>query len=455
MLENLNQEETWQSVLAQIKLNMSPANFTTWFKNTGILEIKNSEATIATPNSFVREWIENKYSKIILKILPDLDNGIREVKYVVVNRSRTKPIEKNSFSPSETDQLDFQELKIDKETNLNPRYLFDNFVVGPFNELPHAAASAVAKTPGSIYNPLFIYGGVGLGKTHLLQAVGNEVLTTAPQKRIKYLPAEKFVSEIVSSIRNNSIDVLKRRYQDFDVLIIDDVQFLAGKEKSQEEFFHLFNSLYEKNRQIIISSDRPPKAIPSLAERLRSRFEGGMIADISYPDLETRIAILKTKTREKKFDLDDKILEYIASSIQRNIRELEGALNRLIACQKVRAAQPLTVESAKSLLKNIISPSIKMVSPQKLIQIVAEFYNLREKEILSETRRKEIVFPRQIAMYLLREELKQSYPSIGKKFGGKDHTTVIHSCKKISEEAKTNENLEEEITLIKQKIFSV
>ena len=455
MLENLNQEETWQSVLAQIKLNMSPANFTTWFKNTGILEIKNSEATIATPNSFVREWIENKYSKIILKILHDLDNGIREVKYVVVNRSRTKPIEKNSFSPSETDQLDFQELKIDKETNLNPRYLFDNFVVGPFNELPHAAASAVAKTPGSIYNPLFIYGGVGLGKTHLLQAVGNEVLTTAPQKRIKYLPAEKFVSEIVSSIRNNSIDVLKRRYQDFDVLIIDDVQFLAGKEKSQEEFFHLFNSLYEKNRQIIISSDRPPKAIPSLAERLRSRFEGGMIADISYPDLETRIAILKTKTREKKFDLDDKILEYIASSIQRNIRELEGALNRLIACQKVRAAQPLTVESAKSLLKNIISPSIKMVSPQKLIQIVAEFYNLREKEILSETRRKEIVFPRQIAMYLLREELQQSYPSIGKKFGGKDHTTVIHSCKKISEEAKTNENLEEEITLIKQKIFSV
>ncbi|MDO8663663.1 MAG: chromosomal replication initiator protein DnaA, partial [Candidatus Wildermuthbacteria bacterium] len=327
-----------------------------------------------------------------------------------------------------------------------------NFVVGPFNELPHAAAWATSKTPGSVYNPLFIYGGVGLGKTHLLQAIGNEILKNFPQKKVRYLPSERFTSEIIASIKNKEIEALKTKYKAVDVLIVDDVQFLAGKEKTQEEFFHVFNALYEKNKQIVLSSDNPPKAIPSLAERLRSRFEGGMIADISFPDYETRVAILKTKSQERSVSLPEEVLNFIATSVQRNIRELEGALNRLVAYQKLQNQTP-TLEIAKLLLRNLIASKNKMVNTKKIIQTVAEFYDLREKDLLLASRKKEIVRPRQIAMYLLREELKSSYPFIGRKFGGKDHTTAIHSCQKISKEITDGGELNEEITLIKQRVY--
>ena len=448
----MTDEELWQAVLAQIQLNTSQANFATWFKNTEIGSQKENGVVVLVPNSFVKEWLENKYNKIIFKVLHDLNKEIKEVKYTV-GRTGLKTLKKEITETPETNQLEFQEFKINKETNLNPRYTFDSFVVGPFNELPHAAAVAVSKKPGLVYNPLFVYGGVGLGKTHLLQAIGNEANKNFKKKKIKYISSEKFTSEVVSAIQNRKMEAFKLKYRTVDVLIIDDVQFLAGKEKTQEEFFHIFNVLYENNKQIIISSDRPPKAISALAERLRSRFEGGMIADISAPDFETRIAILKTKAQERKIDFSDEIYQYIASVIPKNIRELEGSLNRLIVHQKLNNQKP-DLEITKTLFKNILSSPSRIVTPKKIIQIVAEFYDLKDKDLLTTSRKKEIVKPRQIAMYLLRQELKSSFPFIGRRFNGKDHTTAIHSYKKIVRELKEDKKLEEEIGLIKERVFS-
>src|SRR4030043_1896271 len=450
----MTNEELWQAVLAQTQLNISQANFATWFKNTEIISQKGGKITVLVPNSFAKEWLENKYNKTILKTLHELSEEIKEVKYII-GKSKLKIIEteKTPDVLPITNQLEFQEFQVNKDTNLNPKYTFDTFVVGPFNELPHAAAIAVSKKPGFIYNPLFIYGGVGLGKTHLLQAIGNEANKSFKKKRIKYISSEKFTSEVVSSIQNQKMEAFKAKYRDVDVLIIDDVQFLAGKEKTQEEFFNIFNVLYENNKQIIISSDRPPKAINALAERLRSRFEGGMIADISAPDFETRIAILKTKAQEKKIDFSDDVYQYIASVIQKNIRELEGALNRLIVHQKLNNQKP-DLETTKTLFKNILSSPARLVTPKKIIQIVAEFYDLKDKDLLTASRKKEIVKPRQIAMYLLRKELKNSFPFIGRRFNGKDHTTAIHSYKKIVREIEIDKKLEEEIGLIKERVFS-
>ena len=318
----MNKDELWQALLAQVQFNISKANFATWFKNTGVSLKKDGEVVVSVPNNFSKEWLENKYNKLIFKILHNLDDEIKEVKYAVAPKTELKTggnavAAGNAYD--ETPQLDFQEFKINKDTNLNPRYTFENFIVGPFNELPQAAAWAVVQNPGLIYNPLFIYGGVGLGKTHLLQSVGNEILKRNPLKKIRYVSSEKFATGIVNSIRNRDVEKFKSAYKDIDVLIIDDIQFLSGKEKTQEEFFHIFNALYEKNKQIIISSDRPPKAISALEERLRSRFEGGMIADISLPDFETRVAILKTKVKSKNIFLSEEVINYIANNIQKNI----------------------------------------------------------------------------------------------------------------------------------------
>lgn len=450
----MTNEELWESVLAQIQLNISSANFATWFKGTKIASQENNQVIINIPNSFAKEWIEQKYSKIIFKILHNLDNNIKDAKYFIEKPTlKIKTLRKESAALSDDNQLDFQEFRVDRETNLNPRYAFENFVVGSFNELAHAAGQAVVKNPGFIYNPLFVYGGVGLGKTHLLEAIGNEVFKNFQKKRVKYIPSEKFTRGVVASIRNQEMESFKSKYQEIDVLIIDDVQFLAGKEKTQEEFFHTFNALYEKNKQIILSSDRPPKAIPSLTERLRSRFEGGMIADISFPDFETRVAILKTKTKERGVDFTEEIYNFIASVVQRNIRELEGALNRLIVYQKINNRPP-DLDVAKALLKKITIGARMQITPKKVLSVVAEFYDLREKDLVSSSRKKEIVRARQVVMFLLRQELKGSFPFIGSKLGGKDHTTVIHSCEKIARELETDKNLEEEVELIKQRIYS-
>jgi chromosomal replication initiator protein len=447
----MEKEEIWQSVLAQIQLITSPANFATWFKDTKISSFENGRVIISVPNSFVKEWLQQKYDRTILKILKNLLPEVKELGYQIEKVGlRVLDKRREVIQPN---QLTFQEFEVDKKTNLNPRYTFSNFIVGSFNELAYAGAMAVVKNPGQVYNPFFVYGGVGLGKTHLLQAIGNEVIKEFPKKRVKYIPCDKFVSEVILAIKNHQIENLKSSYYNFDVLLIDDIQFLSGKEKTQEEFFYIFNTLYEKNKQIVISSDRPPKAIPSLVERLRSRFEGGMIADISLPDFETRLAILRMRSEERGVNFSEEILNYIASNIKKNIRELEGALNILITYQNLNNKFP-DLSVVKQLLKNLISPQGKISSVKKIIKTVADFYEVSEKEILSNSRKREYVKPRQVAMYLLREELKCSFPFIGRKFGGKDHTTAIHAYNKVIEELKKNESLVEEIKEIKERIFS-
>lgn len=448
----MNKEELWQSVLVQIQLNLSPANFATWFKNTGIISQDRERVVISAPNNFAKEWLSKKYNKLILKTLREIDENIKHLDFKVIPMSNNKsPKFKNvQEHPS---QLNFEEFSFDKETSLNPKYTFDNFIVGPFNELAQAAAWAVSENPGSVYNPLFIYGGVGLGKTHLLQAMGNKITDTFPEKRTKYTTSEKFTGEIINSIRNKSVEKLKEDYRKYDILIIDDIQFLAGKEKTQEEFFHLFNALYQNNKQIIISSDRPPKAISALEERLKSRFEGGMIADISIPDFESRVAILKQKSKEKNIFIEDAAFEYIASAFQNNIRKLEGALNRLIAFQKINGST-LDLESIKKILKNVIKPNTQRITFQRIVQTVSDFYNIPQKDLFLDSRKKEIVKPRQLVMYFLRKEMNFSFPSIGKKMGGKDHTTVIYSFEKICKESEKNEDLLEEINSIREKLYS-
>ncbi len=448
----MTNEELWQAVLAQIQLSTSPANFSTWFKNTFIFSRNEKEIVVSVPNNFSKEWLQNKYHKQILKIIHGLNYDFRDIQYQV-NPVVQNKAPKDDIFLSNDNQLKFEQFEVNRETNLNPKYTFDNFVVGAFNELTYAAAQAICKNPGVTYNPFFVYGSTGLGKTHLLQSIGNKINKDFPDKKVKYIPTETLTSDIVNSIQDHTIEELKTAYKRIDVLIIDDVQFLAGREKTQEEFFNVFNALYEKNKQIILSSDRPPKAISALEDRLRSRFEGGMIADIAIPDFETRIAILKEKSNEKGTIFNPEVYEYIASNIQRNVRELEGALNKLIATQKL-TNQQINLESAKKILKTIITPTFKKKNPQKIIQIVAEFYNLKEKDLFTESRKKEVVKPRQVAMYLLRRELKISFPSISRIFGGRDHTTAIYACKKVEFDIKDNESLADEIETIQQGIYS-
>lgn len=451
----MNNNELWQSVLAQMQLHISKANFATWFQNTEITSKKSEKVIISVPNAFSKEWLSNKYYKLILKTMHDIDNTIKDLEFTINPQSLKNftTIERGVSEKINTEQLKFDEFKINKETNLNPRYTFENFVVGSFNELAHAAGLAISENPGHAYNPLFIYGGVGLGKTHLIQAIGNKIINNPKKNKVKYISSEKFVSGIVSAIRNNSMEYFKSSLSPIDVLIIDDVQFFAGKTKSQEEFFHIFNSLYEKNKQIILSSDRPPNAIPELEERLKSRFEGGMIADISLPDYETRLVILKTKLQEKNIKLPDDILEYVALNVKKNIRELEGGLNSLLIYYKTNSIIP-NLEITKKLLRGFIFSPFDVTNYKKIIETVAKFYNLEEKSLFSPTRRKEIVKPRQIAMFLLRKELKYSFPAIARKFGGKDHTTIIYAYKKILRESEENSKLTNELNLIKQRVYS-
>lgn len=449
-------QELWQAVLAQIQLNISPANFATWFANTKISSQEEGTVFVSVPNSFAKEWLEQKYNKEILRILRALDGSIKEINYRIdfPATKAKEPVKQPEAQELPSEQLGFAELEIDKETNLNSRYNFSNFIVGPFNELAFAAAEAITKDPGKVYNPLFIYGGVGLGKTHLLQAVGNELSKKNPPCKVKYVPSDKLISTIVNAIRNRSIDDLKVTLRKVDVLIVDDVQFFAGKEKTQEEFFHTFNDLYQRGKQIILSSDRPPKAIPAITERLKSRFEGGMVADVSLPDYETRLAILKQKTIEKNADVPVKVLEYIAANMQKNIREIESALNRLLVYQKINSKTP-GLEEAKKLLRSVIVSPSKFTNPTRILQAISEFYDLDDKTLFCSSRKKEFVKPRQLAMYLLRKELSFSFPAIGRKFGGKDHTTVMHACQLIDREMQENEKFSQEVDIILQKIYSL
>ncbi len=451
----------WQSALAEIELSLSKANFVTWFRNTSIISKKDGVVLLSTPNAFNKEWLETKYNLLILKILRNMAPDTKEIRFIIktqadeaekrlsINRKK-----EHALSFSSDIQLNLSETAIpDKETNLNSRYTFESFVVGSANQLAHAAAVAVSKNPGTIYNPLFIYGGVGLGKTHLLQSIGNEVLKNNHKSKIKYLSTEKFSGDLITSIKNKTVDKFKEEYKKINLLILDDVQFLSGKEKTQEELFHIFNELYGKNNQIVLSSDRPPKAIATLEDRLRSRFEGGMIADITPPDYETRIAILKTKLVEKELgELNDDILAYIANTVTKNIRELEGALNRVVMTCKVERIIP-NLEKTKIILASTNHNNTIKTTPKAIIKAVADFYDLKEEDLMTQSRKREIVLPRQICMYLMREELKNSYPFIGEKFGGRDHTTVMHACDKINREIQSNETMIEELNIIKNRIY--
>lgn len=451
----MTNEELWQAVLSQIQLNISPANFATWFANTKISAIDDNVVTVSVPNSFSKEWMEQKYHRDIFKILKSLDENIKDIQYVVnpVNVKIVHAGKKVIKNEEPAEQMGFSELEVSKETNLNPKYTFDNFITGPFNEIAYAAAMAVVEEPGKNYNPLFIYGDVGLGKTHLVQAVGNKIKESHPDKKVKYIPAEKLISTIVNAIRGQSVEELKKNLRDIDVLIVDDIQFLAGKDKTQEEFFHTFNSLYQKNKQIILSSDRHPNNIPAITERLKSRFGGGMIADINIPDYETRMAILKQKAEEKNVSIPADVLEYIANNVQKNIRELEGAISRLIIYKKTNG-KTIIIEDAKKLLKNIIVTPAKVTNYKKIVEAVTEFYDIPSGNMFFSSRKKEFARPRQLAMYLLKKELKMSYSEIGRKFGGKDHTTVIHACQLIEKEEEENEKMHQEIELILQRIYS-
>jgi len=453
----MDNNELWQTVLAQIQFSVSRPNFATWFKNTKIFSYKDGQVVVSVGNLFSKEWLANKYYSLILKILRDIDKNIKSVDFIVDSSSNDfENLEKAKKSRRKKEpvyQNPFQELLIDQKTNLNPRYNFNNFVVGRFNEMAQAAGWAISENPGTIYNPLFIYGGVGLGKTHLLQAIGNRMIELNPKIKVKYLSSERFVSGVVEAIKNRKVESFKKSLKEIDVLIMDDVQFFTGKEKSQEEFFHIFNFFHQSQKQIILSSDRSPKAIPGLEERLRSRFEGGMLADIGTPDIETRIAILKEKCEENKINIDSSVLDYIANNVKSNIREMEGALNKVIFFEKINNRSP-KVDDIKKLLGGIVNKPKKTTNFKKIIKTISSFYNLEEKDLLLKTRRKEIVKPRQIAMYLLRKELKESYPSIGRRFGGKDHTTAIYACSKIEKEIENNEDLLSEINIIKEQLYN-
>ncbi len=450
----MDNQEVWQKVLTDIELNIPKTSFVTWLQNTSLISRENGIALISVPNSFCKEWLENKYNKLVLKFLRDFSSEIKEIQYVISQNqiTLTKTKKKKVEEPVNELQEKLIELNIDPKTNLNPRYSFNNFVVGASNELAYAASQAVIKNIGKSYNPLFIYGGTGLGKTHLIQAIGNQIKGKNPSINIIYISSERFTSEIIDSIRNKSIDKLKNNYQKMDVLIIDDIQFISGKDKTQEEFFHIFNSLYEKNKQIIISSDRTPKSLPLLEERLRSRFEGGMIADIGFPDYEMRLAILKNKAAEKKLNISDEIFNFLSINIQKNIRELEGALNIIQA--KFHNFDSIDLSQIQKALNDFIKAPKKTINIKQIIKSVCEFYDIEEGVVLQKTRKRDIAKPRQIIMYFLREELGFSYPHIGQKIGGKDHTTALHAYNKIRKEIENNITTQEEINLLRQKIYS-
>ncbi len=434
--------QIWQQCLGEIELQMTKASFSTWFKHVHFNKEEDGIVYIAVPNEFVREWMITKYQKIILKTIVEHIDHIRAVEFIIGQVSAPAPTENIPSTPNES-ELPLNTAYINRDDNLNPRYTFDRFIVGPFNELAHAAAQAIIKRPQSAYNPLFIYGNSGLGKTHLIQAVGNEIKKMFPEKRVLYTTAEKFSNDYVSSVQNNRPLAFREKYRKFDVLILDDIQFVSGKEGTQTELFHLFNTLYEQNKNIIFSSDKHPNHIIGLEDRLKTRFNAGMTIDIQEPDLESRLAIVREKSGHLLNLIDEEVLLYVASVITGSIRELEGVLN-IISMQGDVKNKPITLAEAKILIKHSVKPK-KMVSIDTVVKSISEYYNLDQTVIYEKTRRKEIVKARQVIMFILREDFNESYPSIGAKLGGKDHTTVIHSYEKIKSELVHNPLLIKEL----------
>ena len=437
----------WEDTLVNIEAQISKANFKTWFKDTFIYKYEDGVVYVGVPNTFVKDWLNKKFRKDVLKSLREINEGVRGLEFVVSKIEKSRITENKKVINRNNNSFPLSDYYINKDNNLNPRYVFDNFVIGPFNELAHAAAQAIIKQPGIVYNPLFIYGNTGHGKTHLIQSIGNQIKSKYKDKKVYYITSEQYYSEYINSVQANKTNQFKDKYRKYDVLIMDDIQFLSKKEKTQEELFHLFNSLYDNNKQIVFSSDQHPNFIPGLEDRLKSRFNQGMIVDIPKPDHESRIAILKSKIDRNEVNVTEEIIDYLAQTIEGNIRELEGAINSII-CQTQLKGRDLSFNEIKDLIKNSAKPK-RMVSVNELIKIVSEFFNIEEQSICEKTRRKEIVRPRQITMYILREDFQVSYPTIGEKLGGRDHTTVIHSCDKIKKDLKIDNTLAQQLTQIR------
>ncbi|MBN2383447.1 chromosomal replication initiator protein DnaA [bacterium] len=438
-------ENIWHRTLARIKDQVNLHVYETWFEPTSFHSFQDKTLTIEVPNPFFREWILENYSSALLSILRDLTSD-----QVALN------IQTSAGGNGDSGSVQINGTKGEGEgrvsaTSLNPKYTFSSFVVGNSNQFAHAAARAVAEAPSIAYNPLFIYGGVGLGKTHLMHGIGHAILMNSPEKRLLYLPAEQFMNEMINAFRFSRVAEFREKYRNMDVLMIDDIQYLAGKDRTQEELFHTFNTLYESQKQIILSSDLFPKEIPTLEERLRSRFEWGLIADIQPPDLETKVAILYKKAELNNIGLPNDVALFIAENIKSNIRELEGCLIRVNAVASLMKKR-IDLPFAQQVLKDMVEKDEMLVTVELIQKVVAKHFGIKIQMMRSKTRTKDIAFPRQIAMFLCREMTSESLPSIGKQFGGKDHTTILYACEKIKKTVKTDINLRKNLDLLAEKI---
>lgn len=443
----MNLDELWEKVLGELEVEISKANFTTWFRDTKILDENDGVVVIGVPNSFSKEWLENKYRRQIVnslgKHLPQLKQLVFEIGSSISNKKSNRDVIPKQVSVK----------KEVFETNLNPNHCFENFVVGNNSRLASATSQAVASKPGTLYNPLFIYGGVGLGKTHLIHAIGNQILKDFPDKKVLYVSCESFTNEFVNAISSNKIKDFKKKYREVDVFLVDDIQFLSHKEGTQEQFFHTFNTLHQNNHQIVVTSDRVPKAIPELEDRLSSRFGWGMVADIQPPNLETRIAIIRRKAQERQIALDDEIINFVAQNIVANIRELEGAITR-IASHAQLYQENLSISGVKDLMADFIDKQKNSnTNSESISKAVCRFFNIKEEELVGKRRQKELVYPRQITMYLMRHELNLSFPQIGRELGGKDHTTVMYAVDKISKEAARDDVIKSDLSTLREMLY--
>lgn len=447
----MNLDELWQAILGELEVEQPRPSFKTWFKDTYLIGVEDQIALISVPSSFAKEWLEQKFHKQLKSILGRHLGQIKDIKYRVGVTKVAPSLNLDNQTPSQTSTSIYQP----GGQPIKPDYIFETFVVGPSNRLAHATAKAVAERPGQTHNPLFIYGGVGLGKTHLIHAIGNHVASVNAKTKILYVSCEDFANEFIQSIQKKQMESFKKKYRSVDVFLIDDIQFLSRKEGTQEEFFHTFNTLYQRQAQIVMTSDRLPRAILDLEDRLSSRLGGGMIADIAPPNFETRLAILKAKTHPQHFDIPEDVLIYLAERIKTNIRDLEGLLNRLIAHCQLNQVIP-TEQIASSVLDQIIQTAYQPVTnPQKVIDTICHYFGIKQEELMSKKRSRELVYPRQITMYLMRSQLSLSYPNIGKLLGGKDHTTIIHGYETINSQMTRNDQLKNDLNFLKDKISSV
>jgi chromosomal replication initiator protein len=459
--EPLNLKQLWTAALGELQVGLSRAQYDTWFKETQVISEEDDVFLIGVPNAFAREWLESKFRPQVRSTLQHLLGRTVDVRFVtsaatapLAGRMGGTTLATHPAVGGGSQQISTQDRREAASALLNQRYTFSTFVVGSNNRLAHAAALSVAERPGHSYNPLFVYGGSGLGKTHLMHAIGHAVLARHSKKRVAYATSEKFTNEFINSIRAQKGEEFRERYRRIDVLLIDDIQFIAGKEGTQEEFFHTFNAIHEEGKQIVLSSDRPPKAITQLEDRLRSRFEWGLIADISAPDLETRIAILRAKAEAQNIAIPPAVVDFLAQRIVSNIRELEGALTRIVAHASLNAI-PVTTQLAQEMLQNILyNPHRKSLSPERIVETVARYYGVPLDQIKGKARDKQVVLPRQIAMYLMREETEAPLMRIGEALGGRDHSTVLHGCEKIEREMAENDDFRRDVGALREMLYA-